>query len=121
MFKAGRCHRTIWKQRTGMGGPPKRAIKAPPAHWHPDADEHFEVLAGKAAFTIEGAERVLGAGETVEVPAGTRHTFRNAGGDEMRVVFEFRPAPASTERFYELYFGFAQPRFISAITRSPSS
>ena len=51
---------------------------------------------------------MLGAGQTIEVPAGTRHTFRNAGDDEMRVVFEFRPAPASTPRFYELYFGFAQ-------------
>jgi mannose-6-phosphate isomerase-like protein (cupin superfamily) len=77
-------------------------------HIHPLQDERFEVLAGKAAFTIEGVDRVLGAGETVEVPAGTRHTFRNAGDDEMRVVFEFRPAPESTERFYELYFGFAQ-------------
>lgn len=66
------------------------------------------MLAGAAAFTIEGAERVLGAGQTVEVPAGTSHTFRNAGADEMRVLFEFRPAPESTERFYELYFGFAQ-------------
>jgi hypothetical protein len=26
----------------------------------------------------------------------------------MRVVFEFRPAPESTTRSYELYFGFAQ-------------
>ncbi|MGI8579407.1 MAG: cupin domain-containing protein, partial [Solirubrobacteraceae bacterium] len=73
-------------------------------HVHPHQHEHFEVLTGHAAFSIEGAERVLGAGETIEVPAGTQHTFRNAGEDEMRVLFEFRPAPASTERFYELYF-----------------
>jgi len=83
-------------------------------HVHPHQDEHFEVLAGKAGFSIEGAERVLGASETVEVPAGTRHTFRNAGEDEMRVVFEFRPAPDSTERFYELYFAFAQEGRVNA-------
>lgn len=77
-------------------------------HVHPHQDEHFEVLAGQAAFSIEGLQRVLGAGQTIEVPAGTGHTFRNAGDVEMRVVFEFRPAPESTERFYELYFGFAQ-------------
>jgi quercetin dioxygenase-like cupin family protein len=77
-------------------------------HIHPHQDEHFEVLAGQAAFSVEGVERVLGAGQTIEVPAGTRHTFGNAGDDEMRVVFEFRPAPTSTQRFYELYFGFAQ-------------
>jgi quercetin dioxygenase-like cupin family protein len=77
-------------------------------HIHPYQDEHFEVLAGQAAFSIDGVERVLGAGQTVDVPGGTKHTFRNAGDDEMRVVAEFRPAPESTERFYELYFGFAQ-------------
>ena len=77
-------------------------------HIHPHQHEHFEVVAGQAAFSIEGVERVFGTGQTVEVPAGTKHTFRNAGDDEMRVVFEFRPAPESTERFYEFYFGFAQ-------------
>jgi quercetin dioxygenase-like cupin family protein len=77
-------------------------------HIHPHLDEYFEVLAGQAAFSVEGVKRVLGAGQTIEVPAGTRHTFGNAGDDEMRVVFEFRPAPESTQRFYELYFGFAQ-------------
>lgn len=77
-------------------------------HVHPQQHEHFEVLSGRATFVVEGAERVLGAGETIEVPAGTPHTFRNAGDEEMCVSAEFRPAPESTERFYELYFGFAQ-------------
>jgi quercetin dioxygenase-like cupin family protein len=77
-------------------------------HVHPNQDEHFEVLAGEAKFTVEGMERVLGAGEKIDVPAGTSHTFANAGDEEMRVVAEFRPAPDSTGRFYELYFGFAQ-------------
>src|SRR3954465_8971928 len=77
-------------------------------HVHPVQDEHFEVLAGSAAFSVSGAETVLGATETIDVPAGVRHTFRNAGPDDMRVLFEFRPGPASTVRFYELYFAFAQ-------------
>jgi quercetin dioxygenase-like cupin family protein len=83
-------------------------------HVHPNQDEHFEVLEGKAKFTVEGVERVLGIGDTIEVPAGTSHTFGNAGVDEMRVVFEFRPAPGSTARFYELYFGFAQEGRVDA-------
>ena len=77
-------------------------------HIHPHQDERFEVLAGRAAFQVDGREQVLGAGDTIDVPAGTRHTFGNAGDDEMRVLFEFRPALDSTELFYELYFGFAQ-------------
>ncbi len=87
---------------------------AGPEHVHRYQDEHFEVLAGNAAFNVQGTERVLVEGETIEVPAGTRHTFRNAGDDEMRVVFEFRPAPDSTERFYEVYFGFAQEGRVNA-------
>ena len=77
-------------------------------HVHPHQDERFEVLAGDAAFDIDGAHHVLGTGDTIEVPRGTRHTFANAGADQMRVRFEFRPALTSTERFYELYFAFAQ-------------
>ncbi len=86
---------------------PPRGFAGVP-HIHPHQDEHFEVLAGRAAFDIDGARHVLGAGNTVDVPRGTKHTFANAGEDEMRVRFEFRPALPSTDRFYELYFAFAQ-------------
>jgi uncharacterized glyoxalase superfamily protein PhnB len=83
-------------------------------HIHPHQDESFEVLAGAAAFEVEGEHRVLEAGETIEVPRGARHTFANAGPDEMRVRFEFRPGLSSTERFYELYFAFAQEGRVNA-------
>lgn len=83
-------------------------------HVHPHQDEHFEVLAGRAEFRVDGESRVLAAGETIDVPAGTSHTFSNAGDDEMRVTFEFRPGLESTERFYELYFAFAQERRVNA-------
>jgi quercetin dioxygenase-like cupin family protein len=78
------------------------------AHVHPHQDEHFEVLSGRAVFEVDGTERVLGAGATIEVPKGTKHTFANAGDEEMRVRFSFRPALTGTERFYEVYFAFAQ-------------
>jgi hypothetical protein len=32
----------------------------------------------------------------------------------MRVRFEFRPAPPSTEQFYEIYFAFAQQGRVNA-------
>jgi mannose-6-phosphate isomerase-like protein (cupin superfamily) len=83
-------------------------------HIHPHQDEHFEVLAGTAVFHVEGRELTLGAGETIDVPAGTRHTFANAGGSEMRVLFEFRPALECTDLFYELYFGAAQEGRVNA-------
>jgi quercetin dioxygenase-like cupin family protein len=83
-------------------------------HIHPKQDEHFEVLAGTAVFQVEGRELTLSAGETVDVPAGTRHTFANAGDDEMRVLVEFRPALDCTDLFYELYFGAAQEGRVNA-------
>jgi mannose-6-phosphate isomerase-like protein (cupin superfamily) len=83
-------------------------------HVHPHQDEHFDVVAGRAGFSVDGERRVLGAGEAIDVPAGTRHTFWNAGDEEMRVIFDFRPALTSTERFYELYFGFAQEGRVKA-------
>ena len=83
-------------------------------HVHPIQDEHFEVIAGQAGFSVDRSQRVLGAGEAIDVPAETRHTFWNAGEEEMRVIFEFRPALPSTERFYELYFGFAQEGRVNA-------
>lgn len=83
-------------------------------HVHPLQDEHFKVLAGRAAFQVDGRELVLGPGEEIDVPMGTRHTFGNAGDDEMRVLFEFRPALDCTDRFYELYFGAAQEGRVNA-------
>jgi quercetin dioxygenase-like cupin family protein len=83
-------------------------------HIHPDQDEHFEVLAGRAAFDVDGHRHVLGVAETIDVPRGATHTFANAGPDEMRVRFEFRPARPSTEQFYEIYFAFAQQGRVNA-------
>jgi mannose-6-phosphate isomerase-like protein (cupin superfamily) len=83
-------------------------------HIHPHQDEHFEVLAGHAAFDVDGERRVLGAGATIDVPRGTPHTFANAGPERMRVRCEFRPTADSTERFYEIYFAFAQQGRVNA-------
>ena len=83
-------------------------------HIHPRQHEHFEVTAGQAGFVVDGERRVLGAGEAIDVPTGTSHTFWNAGEQEMRVIFEFRPGLTCTERFYELYFGFAQEGRVNA-------
>lgn len=67
-------------------------------HIHPRQDEWFEVVEGRAAFRVNGRETILGPGETIDVRAGTPHTFWNAGDDEMRVIFEFCPALEPTER-----------------------
>ena len=77
-------------------------------HYHPFQKERFEVMEGTACFKVGHKQVQLGPGETIVVPTGQRHTFWNAGQDEMRVIFEFRPALPATVRFYEFYFGLAR-------------
>jgi mannose-6-phosphate isomerase-like protein (cupin superfamily) len=76
------------------------------AHVHPYQSERFEVLEGTIEFR-RGRRRVAaGAGEVVEVPAGTAHTFRNVGESVARFRCEVRPA-LQFERFLETMFGLA--------------
>jgi mannose-6-phosphate isomerase-like protein (cupin superfamily) len=80
------------------------AGSAAPAHFHPSQDEHFEVLEGELTAVLDGEERELGPGDTLEIPAGTPHVFRKAEGVEARMIWVTRPA-LRTEEFFELVFG----------------
>jgi quercetin dioxygenase-like cupin family protein len=62
------------------------------AHVHPSQEERFEVLKGSVGFKIGRDKLVAGPGQRVTVPAGTRHTFWNAGDTEAHFVCEVRPA-----------------------------
>lgn len=66
--------------------------KLPPAHRHPAQDEHFEVLAGALRVVLDGEERVVHAGESVDVPRGTAHTMGAAGDVPTQARWETRPA-----------------------------
>jgi mannose-6-phosphate isomerase-like protein (cupin superfamily) len=77
---------------------------AGPAHVHPVQDERFEVIRGRASFMVRGEETELGEGQTLEVPKGTPHTFRNAGPEELHVRMWFHPGTPSTEEFFETFF-----------------
>lgn len=47
--------------------------KPPPPHFHPDQDERFEILGGRLTAKVDGEERELGPGDTLEIPSGTSH------------------------------------------------
>ena len=60
-------------------------------HRHPRFEERFRVLAGEVTFTL-GRRKVLArAGESVVVPAGTRHAYRNRGAVEAHMVADAEP------------------------------
>lgn len=61
--------------------------QAPP-HVHHASDEAFCVLRGRLEVLVGEERRVLGAGEFLIVPAGTRHTFATVdpGGADVLAV-----------------------------------
>jgi mannose-6-phosphate isomerase-like protein (cupin superfamily) len=72
----------------------------PPAHLHPAQDEHFEVEVGAMLFVVDGDERRVEAGQTLNIPRGTVHRARNASSTEPAVVrWETRPALRTTDFF----------------------
>jgi len=73
-------------------------------HVHPHQEERFTITAGEAHFTLDGAERVLAAGQTLVVPRGVRHSERNAGSVETEGVVELRPALHS-KQMHEAFAG----------------
>jgi quercetin dioxygenase-like cupin family protein len=75
-------------------------------HIHPSQEESFEIQRGVLRLHVDGHERVLRAGDSAVVPAGTPHVWSNGGDDELHVVLRFTPA-LNAEGFFESYFGLA--------------
>jgi quercetin dioxygenase-like cupin family protein len=69
-------------------------------HVHPTIEERFEVLAGRLSFLAGRKWQEAGAGETVVVPAGTRHAYRNEADAEAHIVCHARP-PSTLQAFLE--------------------
>lgn len=77
-----------------------------PEHMHPHQEERFMITAGEAHFTLNGDRHVIGAGETIVVPVGVRHSEVNPGSVEIEGVVELRPALHSRE-MHEAFAGLA--------------
>ena len=85
--------------------PGRRALE----HVHPEAEERWQIFAGRAGFQI-GSERFeAGPGDVVVAPAGTSHVAWNAGDDEVRVRIELRPALRWEEFTERLFAGDEDP------------
>jgi mannose-6-phosphate isomerase-like protein (cupin superfamily) len=57
-------------------------------HHHPDSDETFYGVDGELIIEFESGEVVVGPGQFVTVPAGTRHRTRPAGARSVNLTFE---------------------------------
>ena len=59
-----------------MGETPGK-VSGPPPHLHNSFKESFLIIEGELAFIVDGKEQVVKAGDSVDIPPGTPHTFRN--------------------------------------------
>jgi quercetin dioxygenase-like cupin family protein len=61
-------------------------------HYHPEQEEAFEVLDGKLEIFQDGDWHTVAAGESLTVPRGATHWFRNASASPVRFLNTHRPA-----------------------------
>jgi mannose-6-phosphate isomerase-like protein (cupin superfamily)/uncharacterized protein YndB with AHSA1/START domain len=83
--------------------PPGRGKEGNSPHVHLSFDERFEIAEGRAAYVVDGAERLAGTGETVVIPRGAAHLNPyNAGDIPMRMIHSIAldpPSPRTLESF----------------------
>lgn len=77
----------------GPGGKP------PPAHYHPDQDEHFDVLGGRLKLKVGEEEHELGPGAGLDIPQGTPHQMWNPFDQPARATWRTRPALRTEDWF----------------------
>ena len=80
----------------------------PIPHFHPNQDEHFEVLEGELTAVVGGEQRVLGAGDVLDVPRETVHSMWNAGDTNARASWRVTPALKTEEMFRTIASGGAE-------------
>ena len=63
----------------------------PPPHRHLAEDELFTITEGRITFTAGERTRTVSAGESVFVPRGTRHLYRNEASKAARMIAVYTP------------------------------
>src|SRR5919108_528112 len=64
----------------------------PPPHRHLEEDELFYVFDGTLSFTAGEEARTVSPGESVFVPRGITHSYRNVGEADVRMIAVYTPA-----------------------------
>ena len=93
----------------------------PPMHVHHRERELFRILSGQFRFWCAGEMVELSDGDTVVIPSGAHHTFRNVGASEGQLLITMTPGGA--EGFFEeveaegLHPSRDMPRIVEIATR----
>jgi quercetin dioxygenase-like cupin family protein len=81
-------------------------------HVHPAMEERFDILEGTPEFLAGRKWKEYGPGDTVVVPPGTRHAYRNRTAQQAHFRAEARP-PSTLQAFLEDTAGMARAGLIS--------
>ncbi|MBE2319293.1 cupin domain-containing protein [Solirubrobacter sp. CPCC 204708] len=76
--------------------------KQPPAHFHPEQDEHFEITGGIVGVKLPGERLELERGAVLEIPRGTPHVLWNAGTEPATARWTTTPAGRTLDWFAKL-------------------
>jgi quercetin dioxygenase-like cupin family protein len=76
----------------------------PPPHIHPQQEETFTVGDGTLDVMVDRQWRKLLAGESLTIPAGSVHTFRNRSGQNVTFRSEHTPALGCQQYLERLYW-----------------
>jgi mannose-6-phosphate isomerase-like protein (cupin superfamily) len=74
-----------------------------PVHVHASQAERFEGVSGRLRFRVGRRRRALGCGETLVVPAGAAHGFRNEGAEVAHFLIELSPPRRGEEGLRTLF------------------
>lgn len=78
----------------------------PAAHYHPNQDEDFTVIAGELTVQTGEQTKIFLAGERLHIPRNTVHSMWNTSDVEAVVNWQVSPA-LDTEEFLETAYGLA--------------
>jgi mannose-6-phosphate isomerase-like protein (cupin superfamily) len=69
--------------------PPGCAV---PPHYHRELEEIYYVLSGNGLMTVGDESREVGPGDAIYVPRGERHTLKNTGNRDIKLLLVCGPA-----------------------------
>ncbi len=61
-------------------------------HFHPSIHERLTVVSGHVGISVDGVTSIIKLGKTIDIPAGVRHRFWNAGIYDAKLTIDIRPA-----------------------------